>query len=601
MEGSDMAKERQIIEVPDFLTVRELAGLISLSPIEVMKQLINNGIMASINQQIDFETAAIIIDSLGFEARQTQQEATEVVDDATLPQWRKLYADENPKDLIRRPPVVTILGHVDHGKTSLLDAIRQANVAEGEAGGITQHIGAYQVVHNGQKITFLDTPGHAAFTAMRARGAQGADIAILVVAADDGVMPTTKEALSHARAAHIPIVVALNKIDKRNANPDRVKQELAELELVSDEWGGNTMVVPVSAREKVGIDDLLEALVLTAEDKAILANPKSKTAAGTIIEARMEKSRGVLATLLVQNGTLRAGDIVVAGTSLGRIRAMFDEKGKPVKDAGPSTPVQIMGLDSLPDVGDLFLTYKNEKEARLLVEERKQAYALAHARGVRPQITLEDLFKQFKAGTTKEMRLIFKVDVQGSVEPIVNSINDLGTGEIGVKVLLAETGNISENDINLAISTGAIIIGFNVESDGAARKLAESNGVDIRSYNIIYHMLEDVEKALKGMLDPIYEDRVIGKAEVRKVFKISKIGNIAGCFVREGEIRRNAKVKVWRGRQMLGENLSVAALKRETEDVREVRNGFECGVSLDNFHEFVSGDLLEFVVSERVR
>jgi translation initiation factor IF-2 len=596
-----MAKERQIIEVPDFLTVRELAGLISVSPIEVMKQLINNGIMASINQQIDFDTAAIVIDSLGFEARATQQEEVEVVDDDDLPQWRRLYADENPKDLTRRPPVVTILGHVDHGKTSLLDAIRKANVAEGEAGGITQHIGAYQVAHNNQKITFLDTPGHAAFTAMRARGAQGADIAILVVAADDGVMPTTKEALAHARAAHIPIVVALNKIDKRNANPDRVKQELSELGLVSDEWGGDTMVVPVSAREKVGIDDLLEAIVLTSEDKQILANPKSKNTAGTIIEARMEKSRGVLATLLVQNGTLKLGDTVVAGRSIGKIRAMFDEKGKPVKEAPPSTPVQVMGLASLPSVGDMFVTYKSEKEARLVVEDRNQAFATANERGNRPQITMEELFKQYKAGETKELRLILKVDVQGSIEPILNSLNDLGKGEIGIKVLLAETGNITEDDVNLAISTGAIVVGFAVEADNPARKAAESNGVEIRNYTIIYQLLEDIEKALKGMLDPIYEDRVIGKAEVRKVFKISKLGKIAGCFVREGEIRRNAKVRVIRGRNTMIDHANVGSLKRETEDVREVRAGFECGINVDGFEDFIPGDVIEFIVSERVR
>ncbi|MBX3080351.1 MAG: translation initiation factor IF-2 [Anaerolineae bacterium] len=596
-----MAKERQIIEVPDFLTVRELAGLISVSPIEVMKQLINNGIMASINQQIDFDTAAIVIDSLGFEARATQQEEVETVTDEDLPLWRRLYSDENPKDLVRRPPVVTILGHVDHGKTSLLDAIRHANVAEGEAGGITQHIGAYQVMHNNQKITFLDTPGHAAFTAMRARGAQGADIAILVVAADDGVMPTTKEALAHARAAHIPIVVALNKIDKRNANPDRVKQELSDLGLVSDEWGGDTMIVPVSAREKIGIDDLLEAIVLTSEDKQILANPKSKSAAGTIIEARMEKSRGVLATLLVQNGTLRLGDTVVAGRAIGKIRAMFDEKGKPVKDAPPSTPVQVMGLASLPEVGDMFVTYKSEKEARAVVEDRNQAFATAHERGNRPQITMEELFKQFKAGEAKELRLILKVDVQGSLEPIINSVNDLGQGEIGVKVLLAETGNISEDDVNLAISTGAIIVGFAVEADNPARKSAESNGVEIRTYTIIYQLLEDIEKALKGMLDPIYEDKIIGKAEVRKVFKISKLGKIAGCYVREGEIRRNAKVRVIRGRNIMIDHASVSSLKRETEDVREVRAGFECGINVDGFEDFIPGDVIEFIVSERVR
>jgi translation initiation factor IF-2 len=593
-----MAKERQIIEVPEFLTVRELANLMSASPIEVMKQLINNGIMATINQQIDYDTAAIVVEEMGYEA----QPVVEIVEDAEIdestPQWKRLYADEDPKSLVRRAPVVTILGHVDHGKTSLLDAIRKANVAEGEAGGITQHIGAYQVVHDGKKITFLDTPGHAAFTAMRARGAQGADIAVLVVAADDGVMPTTKEAIAHARAAHVPIVVALNKIDKRNANPDRVKQELNDLGLVSDDWGGTTMVVPVSAREKKGIDDLLEAILMTSEEMPINANPKGKTA-GTVLEAQVEKARGVLTTLLVQNGTLKTGDIVVAGGAMGRIRAMFDERGKPIKEAGPSTPALVMGLSDLPTVGDLFTIYKNEREARVIVEDRKQATHDANLRGPRV-LTMEDLFKQFEAGVVKELRLILKVDVQGSMEPIQNSLNELGKADLGIKLLLTETGNITENDINLAISADAIVLGFNVDVDNAAKRLAESQGVEIRLYTIIYQMIEDVEKALKGLLEPVYEDKVLGTAEVRKVFKISKLGKIAGCFVRDGEIRRNAKARIRRNREIIVENLTVGSLKRESEDVREVRSGFECGISLDNFEDYRPGDQIEFTVRERV-
>lgn len=594
-----MAKERQVIEVPEFLTVRELAGLISVSPIEVMKQLINNGIMASINQQIDFDTAAIVVEELGYEARSVIDVVEASADDANLPAWRRLYAEEDPKSLIRRPPVVTILGHVDHGKTSLLDAIRKAHVADGESGGITQHIGAYQVVHNGHKITFLDTPGHAAFTAMRARGAQGADLVVLVVAADDGVMGTTKEAYDHARAANVPIVVALNKIDKRNANPEKVKQELSDLGLVPDEWGGSTMVVPVSARDKTGIDDLLEAIVLLSEDAHIVANPKGR-AAGTVIEARMEKSRGVLATLLVQNGTLKPGDIVVAGPTSGRIRAMFDEHGKPVKEAGPSTPVLIMGLSELPTVGDLFNTYKNDREARTLVEERKQAISTANEPGVRPTLTMEEVFKQYKAGQAKELLLILKVDFQGSLEPVINSTNDLGKEGLGVNILHAETGNITENDVNLAISSKAIVIGFRVDVDNAAHRLAEANGVQVRLYTVIYQLLEDVEKALKGMLDPVYADKVIGVAEVRKVFKIPKIGKIAGCIIREGEARRNAKVRVRRGRQIMIENTNVGSIKRETEDVREVRTGLECGINIDGFEDFIPGDLIEFIVTERV-
>ncbi|PJF31198.1 MAG: translation initiation factor IF-2 [Candidatus Thermofonsia Clade 1 bacterium] len=594
-----MAEERQLIEIPEFVTVRELASLLGVSPIDVMKQLISNGVMATINQQLDFDTASLIAEEMGFEVRPIAPPEPETVSLDDLPPWRRIYAAEDPKSLVRRPPVVTILGHVDHGKTTLLDAIRHAHVAEGEAGGITQHIGAYQVVHNGQKITFLDTPGHAAFTAMRARGAQGADIAVLVVAADDGVMPTAKEAIAHARAAHIPMVVAINKIDKRNANPERVKQELAELGVVPDEWDGDTMFIPVSARDKIGIEDLLEAILLTAENHPIHANPKGKTA-GTVIEARLDKTRGVIATLLVQNGTLRTGDIVVAGTAYGKIRAMFDENGKPVREAPPSTPVQVMGFAEQPHVGDLFVTFRNEREARALVEERKQAAAQAAEKAARPAASLEDIFKRFQAGETKELLIILKVDTQGSLEPIVNELNALSKTDLGLKILYAEVGNITENDVNLATSTGAIVIGFNVNVDTAARKLAESNAVEIRLYDVIYNLVEDVEKALKGMLEPVYQERVVGVAEVRKVFKIPKLGKIAGCMVREGEIRRNAKVRLRRGREIVAEGIAVASLKRETEDVREVRAGFECGVGLDNYEDFIPGDLLEFMVRERV-
>jgi len=593
-----MAKERQIVEIPDFLTVRELATLIGANPIDVMKKLIGSGIMATINQQIDFDTAAIVTEEFGFEAHAIEEEQPEAaVDDSDLPAWRRIYADEDPKSLVVRPPVVTIMGHVDHGKTSLLDVIRKANVADAEAGGITQHIGAYQVVRDGRKITFLDTPGHAAFTAMRARGAQGADIVVLVVAADDGVMPTTKEAIAHIRAAHVPFVVAITKTDKRNANPERVKKELADMDIVPDDWGGDTMVVPVSAREKKGLDDLLEAILLTADVSKIHANPKGKVA-GTVIEAEMDKSRGVLATLLVQNGTLRTGDLVIAGKAMGKVRAMFDEKGKPVREATPSTPVRVMGMTELPSVGDVFITMKSEREARIIAEDRKQSGTKLVERA-RPT-TLEEIFKRVKEGEAKELILVLKVDAQGSLEPIVNSLNELKTTEVGLKVLLAETGNITENDVNLAISTNAIIIGFNSEPDNAARKLAESNGVQIRSYSIIYNLLEDVEKAMKGMLDPVYEDKVIGTAEVRKIFKVPRIGKIAGCMVREGEIRRNAKVRVRRGREYVFENGTVGSLKREIEDVREVRAGFECGIGLEGFEDFIPGDMIEFLTTVRV-
>jgi len=593
-----MAKERQLVEVPEFITVRQLADLLKASPIEVMKQLIKNGVMATINQQIDYDTAAIVAEEMGYDAQPVMLVPEESEEDENTPQWRRLYADEDPRKLERRPPVVTILGHVDHGKTSLLDVIRRAHVADGEHGGITQHIGAYQVVHDNRKITFLDTPGHAAFTAMRARGAQGADVAVLVVAADDGVMQTTKEAVAHARAAHVPIVVALNKIDKRNANPEKVKQELSDIGLTPDEWGGDTMVVPVSARDKTGIEDLLQAILLTADDAQILANPKGKVA-GTVIEAEMDKNRGILTTLLVQNGTLRTGDVVLSGTSHGRIRAMYDELGKTVKEALPSTPVQVMGLNEMPYAGDFFIVAKNEKEARLTVESRRQEELDSVVSSGPHALTLEDIFKQFQAGDVKELNLILKADVQGSLEPIMNELNGLKTPMLGLKVLHAETGNISENDINLAVATGSIVLGFQVEMDNAARRVAESNGVDVRIYNVIYQLIEDIDKALQGLLDPVYEDKVIGTAEIRQVFS-SKSGNIAGCLIREGEARRNAKTRVRRGKDMLATDLTVASIKRSQEDVREVRAGIECGIRLDNYDAFKVGDMIEFTTRERV-
>ncbi len=592
-----MAKEKQIVEVPDFVTVRQLAELIGVSPIDVMKELIKNGIMASINQQIDYDTAAIVVEEMGYAAQPIRVEEKEA-EDETMPQWRRLYDGQAAETLKPRPPVVTILGHVDHGKTSLLDAIRLSHVTDSEAGGITQHIGAYQVTHAGRKITFLDTPGHEAFTAMRARGAQGADIAVLVVAADDGVMPTTREALSHARAAHVPIVVALNKIDKPNANPDRVKQELAEIGLVSDEWDGDTMIVPVSARQKTGLQDLLEAILLVADEQRIVANPDA-AAAGTVLEGRMDRSKGAVATLLVQNGTLKATDIVVAGTSYGRIRAMFDEYGKPVKKAGPSQPVSVIGLNEAPAPGDVFEAVENDRRAKAIVEERK-AQAAARASHHAPRVTsLEDFFAQFQQGKAKQLTLILKADVQGSLEPIINSLNDLGKEGLGVDILHAEVGNINKNDVMLASASNAIILGFNVQVDSAARLMIENYGVDVRLYNIIYNLLEDVEKALKGLLEPVYADVVIGMAEVRQVFKISKVGNIAGCYIRDGEARRNAKARVKREGQVLFSG-GISSLKRFEEDVREVRTGFECGVSLDGFNDFREGDVIEFFVRERV-
>jgi translation initiation factor IF-2 len=597
-----MAQEKQAVLIPDYLTVRELADLIGASPIEVMKKLIANGIMASINQQIDFDTAAIVAEDMGFEPQSAtavavEEEKQKAVEAQT---WRRKYDDEKRENLAARPPIVTILGHVDHGKTTLLDTIRRASVATGEAGGITQHIGAYRVQHNGRLITFLDTPGHEAFTAMRARGAQTADIAILVVAADDGVMQTTKEALNHARAANVPIVVAITKIDKRNANVEQVKKELSDVELTPDEWGGDTLVIPVSAQQGTGMDDLLEALLLTADEREIVANPTGDPS-GTVIESEVNPHQGTLATMLVLNGTLKRGDIVVAGASYGRIKAMFDEKGKKLEEAGPSVPVRVLGLNEPPVPGDQFELVKSDKIAREIVEERKSAQAARSVRAERT-LSLEDVFAQVEAGERKELNLIVRVDVQGSLQPVVDGIKDVGGRNeqgINVRILSADVGNITESDVNLASASGAIVLGFTVNVDNAARRLADSLGVEIRQYDIIYKLFEDIELALEGMLEPVYADKTIGVAEVRQIFRIPKAGTIAGSYVREGEIRRNARARVKRGNRVLAENLSVASLKRLTEDVREVRSGFECGIGLNNFTDYIVGDLVEFYVSER--
>jgi translation initiation factor IF-2 len=590
-----MSENGNKLELPANIVIRDLAQIIERSPIDVIKKLMSNGVMASINQTVDFDTAAIVVAEYGFDAIPEVYEEEVKEDTGEIPLWRQLIADENEKELVERAPVVTILGHVDHGKTSLLDAIRETNVAEGEAGGITQHISAYQVEMKGRTISFLDTPGHAAFTAMRARGAQGADIVILVVAADDGVMPQTKEAIAHAKAARVPIVVALNKMDKANANPENVKQQLAEQELVPDEWGGDIMVIPVSAKKKEGIDDLLEAVLLVADNTDIRANPDGKVI-GTVIEAEVDKSKGTVATLLVQNGTLHSGDIVVAGTAYGRLRAMFDFRGKPVKEVGPSTPVGVLGLNDVPAAGDLFRIVESDKEARDIVEQRAEDQKLRAQAG--KKTSLEDLFAAYQSGEARELNLIIKADVQGSLEPIMSEVEKLGKGEIGVNVLYAETGNIGENDIMLASASQAIVIGFNVQADVPARRLAEQEGISIRLYDIIYRLTEDIEKALKGMLDPVLEEKIIGRAEVLAVFPISKIGKIAGCRVRDGELRRNSKVRLYRGDDLVFEG-EMASLKHEKDNVNEVRTGFECGVGLKNFHDIQVGDELVCYVMEK--
>jgi translation initiation factor IF-2 len=584
------------IEFPVNITVRDLAQKMEASPIQVIKILMSNGVMANINQMIDFDTAAIVASEFGFEAVQEQTiDTTKVEEEGEIPLWRKSIMNEDPKKLIGRPPVVTILGHVDHGKTTLLDAIRNTNVAGGEAGGITQHIGAYQVEHKNRLLTFLDTPGHAAFTAMRARGAQGADVVILVVAATDGVMPQTREAIAHARAARVPIIVALNKIDRPDANIDYVKHQLADAGLVSDEWEGNTLIVPVSAKLRKGLDDLLEAILLVSDNMEILANPHGKVI-GTVIEAQLDKSKGTLATLLVQNGTLQEGDTVLAGNTYGKLRAMFDYRGHKIKSAGPSTPVQVLGLGDVPSAGEVFQVVANEKEARAMIDTSK-AQKAENAIAA-PKATLEQLFEKFQAGEVRELPLVIKADVQGSLEPIVNSLNELSGGEIKINILQAETGNITENDIMLAAASNAIVIGFNVQTDNAAKNLADGEGVSVRSYDIIYRMTEDIEKALKGMLEPEVKEVHIGTASVRAIFKINKVGTIAGCRVTEGELRRNGKIRVTRNGTKVFEG-EVSSLKHEKDDVKEVRQGFECGISLKGYNEIAEGDTLECYILEK--
>ena len=589
---------KKVVEVPSVLTVRDLANLVKVSPINVIKELMNNGIMANINQQLDYDTAAIVLTELGFEPREERPIETTAAPPATpATLWQRLYAEEDPQKLKPRSPVVTVMGHVDHGKTSLLDAIRHTDVASGEAGGITQRIGAYQVEHNGRKITFLDTPGHEAFTAMRARGAQATDIAILVVAADDGVMPQTKEAIKHAKAAGVPIVVAINKIDKPNSNPERVKKELHDNGVVIDEYGGNILLVPVSAKKKTGIDDLLEAILLVADSIEIKANP-DRPAIGTVIESKLDKGRGPMATVLVQNGSLSVGDAVAVGSIFGRVRAMVDDNGRSIKKAMPSTPAAIFGLSDVPNAGDRFEVVKDERMARARAAE----YAASSGAATTPserKVSLEDFFRKAQAEGMKELLLVIKADGQGSIEPLVNSLQKLDLDEVKVRVLHTGTGSVSESDVSLAVASRAIVIAFNVDVDEAARRMAESEGIDVRKYNVIYKLIDDVDKALKGMLEPVYRDKVLGRAEVRQVFKIKNVGVIAGCIVREGVIQRDAKARLVRGGEAIFDG-GVSSLKRFTEDVKEVRQGFECGIGLANFKDYKEGDSIEFYVKERV-
>ena len=578
------------ITIPETITVKDLSAELKKTSGEIIKKLLGYGIMATINNEIDFDTAFLIAGEFGVTAHKK-----EVVTDEDI-----LFDDSEDKeeDLKPRPPVIVVMGHVDHGKTSLLDAVRSTNVIEGEAGGITQAIGAYKVEINGREITFLDTPGHEAFTAMRARGAQITDIAILVVAANDGVMPQTIEAIDHAKAAGIPIIVAINKIDVEGANPDKVKQELAEYGLVSEDWGGDTIFVPISAKKKINIDNLLEMVLLVADMKELKANP-NKQAKGVVIEAKLDKSKGPVATMLVQRGTLDIGDTILVGSVIGRIRTMTDDKGHKVKKAGPSTPVEITGLTEVPEAGDTFYEVKDEKTAKHLMERRKRQ-ARDKALKASSRVTLDDLFSQIEKGNLKQLNIIVKADVQGSVEAVKQALEKLSNDEVKVKVIHANVGAITESDVTLANVSNAIIIGFNVRPQPIAKDMADKENVEIKTYSVIYNAIEDVEAAMKGMLDPVFKEVVIGNAEVRQTFKISDVGTIAGCYVTNGKVARNAGVRVLRNNVVIHDG-KLISLKRMKDDAKEVAKGFECGIQIENFNDIKEGDIIEAYIMEQVK
>jgi translation initiation factor IF-2 len=585
-----------VFELPRSIGVRQLAELLQVDSIMIIKQLMRNGIMANINQIIDYETAAPIVAGFGFKPHLKPLKDRQLATAAEESKKAKRRYGKEDANLLPRPPVVTVMGHVDHGKTKLLDAIRQTNVVDSEAGGITQHIGAYQATINGQKITFLDTPGHEAFTAMRAHGANITDVTILVVAADDGVMPQTLEAINHARAAEVPIVVAINKIDKDNADPNRVKQQLAEAGLVVEDWGGNVVAVEISAKEKKGIEELLESVLLVAEMEELKANP-NQAAAGVVIEAEKDKTMGPLATVLIQSGTLKEGDTVVVGDAWGRVRAMFNDVGKRIKKAEPSTPAEILGLGDVPRVGDNLAAVADERHAQVILARRRAEAEKASAATAKA-VNLDNLYDQINAGKVKELNVILKTDVQGSIEPIRTSLERLGTEEVKVRIIHSAAGNITESDVMLASASKGIIIGFNVTATEGARRLATSSGVSIRYYNIIYTLVDDVDKALKGMLEPTYVEVIDGRATVQAVFPAAKGAKVAGVMVNEGRITRNVSVRVRRGKQVLADS-TVGSLKRFKDDVREVAAGYECGVGVKDFNDFKVGDVLEFYRMER--
>ena len=589
--AAERAKKPQIVvKIPDEIVVSDLAAMLKMTAAEVVKKLFSLGVMATVNQVIDYDTAAIVATELGAKA---EKEVVVTIEDRIIDD-----SDDSAEDLSPRDPVVVVMGHVDHGKTSLLDAIRHTDVTATEAGGITQHIGAYRVDLNGQKITFLDTPGHAAFTSMRARGAQATDIAVLVVAADDGIMPQTIEAINHAKAAGVDIIVAINKMDKPGATTDRIMQQLTEYDLIPEEWGGDTICVPVSALTRMNIDKLLESILLVAEMKELKANP-NRAAKGIVIEARLDKNRGPIATLLVQNGTLHSGDIIVAGTSVGRVRVMVDDKGRKVKEAGPSVPVEIMGLAEAPQAGDAFDAVSDERLARELVEQRKQKQKEEQFKSFE-KVTLENLFSSLKEGELKELNIIVKADVQGSVEAVKQSLKKLSNDEVRVKIIHGGVGAINESDVMLANASNAIIVGFNVRPDPVAAQNAERDGVDIRCYRIIYDCIDEIEAAIKGMLAPKFREVQQGRAEVRQVVKISSVGNIAGCYVLSGKVTRNSKIRVVRDGIVITED-EISSLRRFKDDVKEVAQNFECGIGLAKFNDIKEGDIFEAFTIEEYR
>ncbi len=587
----EVAKKQQLkVSIPDEINVGELASRMKKTAVEVIKQLIKLGVMASVSDVIDYDTAALVAMELGCKV---EHEVVVTVED-------RLIDDhvDTEDELVPRAPVVVVMGHVDHGKTSLLDRIRSANVVAGEAGGITQHIGAYRVMVNGSPVTFLDTPGHEAFTTMRARGAMVTDIAILVVAADDGIMPQTIESINHAKAAGTPIVVAINKMDLPGANPDRIKQDLTKYDLVPEEWGGDTIVCPISAKTGTGVKELLENLVLQAEIMELKANP-NRPARGTVVEARLDKGRGPIMTVLVQNGTLHTGDIIIAGTAVGRVRVMTNDRGERITDAGPSVPVEIAGMSEVPSAGDVFNAVADERMARALAEERLAAQRSAAAAGAGKKVSLEDLFARIQEGDLKDFNIIVKADVQGSAEAVKTSLEKLSNEEVRVRVIHSGVGAINESDVMLASTSNAVIVGFNVRPDNAARDSAERSKVELRMYRVIYDCINDVEAAMKGMLAPKFHEVIIGHAEVRQTFRVSKVGTVCGCYVQDGKIQRNCSVRVNRDNIVIFEG-ELASLRRFKDDVKEVSAGYECGMQVEKFNDIKEGDVIECFVNEQL-